>query len=839
MADQLALEEWMLSEGKRRFLVQVEKARAQGREASTGYGVSLLRDTVHHVAAEITRVITEAVMGKSGGNYKAIPYLMEVDAEVAAALALRVCLNNISKPRRLQSVAIEIGSNIEDEVIMQQFKERSAKDYATTIEKIEGGSTTGHYRRSVARRFAKQAGVTLKWDQDIKHKLGMFLINLMEPMGLFEAVTYFKGGSFKSVQELAPTPKVLEVIRQRSEVLAYLSPSYLPTIVPPKPWTGPKDGGYWSGMAHRVRFVISGKRRDQPAAVYEAINAIQETAWVVDRKMLAVIEELFDTGMKAEGIPSAEPEKPGPRPLGLNEEETKAWMKAAAEKWKEHRQITSKRKALSDVLTVARKMAPYEAIYFPHQLDFRGRAYPIPMFLNPQGNDYVKSLLRFSKGLPIETDEARMWLAVHGANSYGVDKVSFAKRIQWVQDNEQMILLCANDPLGAGFRHWNNKAVDKPFCFLAWCFEWAALLDAEAKGEVFLSSVPVGLDGSCNGIQHYSAALRDLEGGRAVNLLPGDEPADIYQTVADKASLILSELLALPKGSTIRDPFLAELVSKWEAEKVNDEGAVVKGKTDWRTYCQQWLSFGLNRKITKRSVMCLPYGIGQRSSMAYILEGLQEVVEAKGKNPFFKSEEEDGLFRAALFLQPVVWAAITATVVAARSAMDWIKCYTKLVLENNQAPSWITPDGFLIEQRYMNMAGRRIDTTLFGSVVKHTLQTETQEINKREHLNGVAPNWVHSMDATAMRLAVLEGKDAGLTSFAMVHDSFGTHAANTHLFSHLIRESFVNMYEGSDPIAMFAVSMTSRCAPDALRPNLPARGTLDLSNVLESDYFFA
>ncbi len=35
-AHQLDLEEWMLSEGKRRFVAQIDKARAGGREASTG-----------------------------------------------------------------------------------------------------------------------------------------------------------------------------------------------------------------------------------------------------------------------------------------------------------------------------------------------------------------------------------------------------------------------------------------------------------------------------------------------------------------------------------------------------------------------------------------------------------------------------------------------------------------------------------------------------------------------------------------------------------------------------------------------------------------------------------
>lgn len=39
-------------------------------------------------------------------------------------------------------------------------------------------------------------------------------------------------------------------------------------------------------------------------------------------------------------------------------------------------------------------------------------------------------------------------------------------------------------------------------------------------------------DGSCNGLQHYAALGRDLEGGASVNLVPSDQPQDVYKGVA-------------------------------------------------------------------------------------------------------------------------------------------------------------------------------------------------------------------------------------------------------------------------------------------------------------------
>lgn len=55
----------------------------------------------------------------------------------------------------------------------------------------------------------------------------------------------------------------------------------------------------------------------------------------------------------------------------------------------------SKRYAVNAQLALADIYKDYERIYFPHNLDFRGRVYPLPL-LNPQGTDFCKSLLEFA-----------------------------------------------------------------------------------------------------------------------------------------------------------------------------------------------------------------------------------------------------------------------------------------------------------------------------------------------------------------------------------------------------------------------------------------------------------
>ena len=79
----------------------------------------------------------------------------------------------------------------------------------------------------------------------------------------------------------------------------------------------------------------------------------------------------------------------------------------------------SKRIAVSKVLYLADKFLEEPEIFFPHQLDFRARAYPISMFLNPQGVEYARALLEFSEGKRMgDSPNSGKWLAIHTANVY-------------------------------------------------------------------------------------------------------------------------------------------------------------------------------------------------------------------------------------------------------------------------------------------------------------------------------------------------------------------------------------------------------------------------------------
>jgi DNA-directed RNA polymerase, mitochondrial len=135
----------------------------------------------------------------------------------------------------------------------------------------------------------------------------------------------------------------------------------------------------------------------------------------------------------------------------------------------------------------------------------------------------------FADGEPIG-EEGIYWLKVHLANcgdDNRISKQAFDERVAWVDRNLTQIVNVASFPLS---ELWWTKA-DKPFMFLAACFELAAAIE---EGPTYVTHLPVSFDGSCSGLQHLCAMTRAPEGS-LVNLTPEERPQDIYQTVADLA----------------------------------------------------------------------------------------------------------------------------------------------------------------------------------------------------------------------------------------------------------------------------------------------------------------
>jgi len=137
---------------------------------------------------------------------------------------------------------------------------------------------------------------------------------------------------------------------------------------------------------------------------------------------------------------------------------------------------------------VARKMKDEEGFYYPHNLDFRGRAYPMHPYLNHLGSDLCRGMLEFAEGRPLGKS-GLCWLKIHLANLYagGVDKLSYNGRIAFIENHLEDIFDSADRPLEG--KRWWLRAED-PFQCLAACINLAEALRSTSP-ETTISHLPV------------------------------------------------------------------------------------------------------------------------------------------------------------------------------------------------------------------------------------------------------------------------------------------------------------------------------------------------------------
>jgi DNA-directed RNA polymerase len=182
-----------------------------------------------------------------------------------------------------------------------------------------------------------------------------------------------------------------------------------------------------------------------------------------------------------------------------------------------------------------------------------------------------------------------------------------------------------------------------------------------------------------------------------------------------------------------------------------------------------------------------------------------------------------------------MWESIGEVVVAAREAMDWLQKCATVISTTGQAIEWETADGFVIHQMLCKIDTVQIDTALAGRF-QVKIGTFSDKIDAIKQRLGVAPNFVHSQDATHMRKTINALVAEGLTDFSFIHDDYGTHACDTDLMHRVIREQFVDLYENNCPLQSFKDYNETRLGVQL--PPVPLRGSLDLMCVLASPYFF-
>lgn len=810
ITSQEQVEHMMYRGGINRATAAMDKAEEQGRATANPYASELFKEYVMPLGA----AIRAGLANPNPGPRKAHAQLLApLDCEAVAYLAVRYVVSVLlsSKPETHRSLGYGIGRTIHRELVLAQFHDQAPDLYHTLSQDLGRRlSKDERHRVTVFMMQAKKEGLNIvEWTVGSREQVGHYLMGMMEDMGLIVLGTEIRTGYKREEREVLMHPEVVEYIDKIKGYVSVTMPVYGPCVEPPLDWGQNVIGGFHSKEMRRANPNLVhgrsaarklGRSADMPV-VYDAVNALQRTAWKVNTRVLNTVYAVAASFSTKEIVSLNDTPKP-PKPEWLGEDWTKApkeewpddklavfkqWKRETTE-WYTQRKILGTRYARFYAATRAAELfRDNPDIYFVYFADSRGRLYPLTYGLNPQGSDLSKALIHFSEGKPVATPHAKMWFNVQGANKWGFDKATLQDRVAWVSEHHDQIMSFAADPVNNS--GW--KDAGDPLQFLAWCFEYEEYTN---NPDTFLSHLPISMDGSCNGLQNLSAMFRDEIGGKATNLTANAVMEDIYNNVAKAATKRLAAM-------EIADPELDKLRHKW-------------------------LAHGISRKAVKRTVMTTPYGVTERTATEYIVDDYLR----ENLGPTFDATEYR---KAAKVLMSAVWPAVGDVVVKGREAMDWLKKAARQIMreQGTELIQWTTPSGFPACQDYFQAQVHRINTWLHGPV-KIRVMSETDTPDASRHASGLAPNFVHSLDAAHLHLTTAAAAKRGVLSLAMIHDDYGTHAADAQVLFETIREQFVAMYLACDPPSMLHEKYPCITPP-------PAKGSLDLMEVLESDFFFS
>lgn len=849
LEQQLELEKMYKGLAENRALQVLNKAKVDGAYERTRVGQGVMNHLAETYTKNVEAFVKDCLQPKRGIQpaYAKIvkDYVLALGGDtqkfsrLCATLSLKMTLSAMMRRSHVaNNIGGAIGLELEPEVEAMAFfaDKNNVKRFNKSLSYRVGFS----YRRIFMEHVYEGVGFNfVKHTAKERTSLGMQLLAvLVETTDFFVFQEVSEDGKTQPLQ-LIPTDIFLKAIAEAEDKSVSLAITYVPTIIPPKPWTSMWDGGYYGSLSQNktlmryIPYARSSQTRKlytarlnelDLASVYSAVNAIQATAYRINKPVLEVIKHYLNVGGGVAGLATTKPLEQLPRfPHAYDEikgnEELLKQFKAHKKKMVEviHKENQRKGKALRAVmiLKVAEDFAKYDSIWFPMNIDFRGRVYPIPTGLNPQGDDMTKSLLQYANPVPVSAEDAPdalKWLSIHGAGLAGHDKIPLEDRVSWVEENKQNILSSAENPLD--FPWWQEQ--DKPWQFLAWTMEYKRALeylDSHRTLAGFDCRCTIAYDGTCSGLQHYSCLLRDPVGGSAVNLIDHDKPSDIYREVSDK-------VLTMVKKDVM------EGTTKGRERKDGTFGPGTK------QLAEAWLAHGINRKVCKRPVMTLAYGSGQYGFADQIYE------DTTRDNPHFAGV---GDRQAAQYLAKLTWKAVQTTVVAAIEGMECLKKIATALAKADMPVEWLTPMGLPIQQMYLARKTESFQLRLGNASTRYriyvTTVSENEDVDRHKQATGVAPNFIHSLDATHLMMSINEASRQGCVNFSTVHDSFGTSLGEAARLRRIIRQQMVKLYTEHDPLAEF-LRHAEELLGEPLDIELPEKGSLDINCILDSKFVF-
>lgn len=825
-ADQAALELEQARLGSERFMAAVAKARGSGEEARLPPHRRLIESWLDPLAAAIRHYVDESKR-RPGPESVAVKLLAEIEPDAAALVVLLAILNHASRVKtQAQGLAIAIGADIEEAIRIEALRRDQPALFAAQTKHHDRAGASQRQRGKAMKAVAASHTQDMALDRTERLHVGMqclrLAINACAGAFRFEQITLRDNERpLQFIIDANVTAWLDEALRRSADNAVVP----LPTIIPPKDWTGPEGGGYHTDLIRPLPIIRSASggrpfapgelRRLDFAKVLPALNVLQSTPWRINRFVLETAKALRERGRRVKVLLTAEslePEPPKPADIDVNEAARAAWRKAAAQVKNANARQIGRVVSTRRLLDIADRFAAFPAFWFPHTCDARGRVYPVPTLMHPQAGGLSWGVMEFAEGKPLGGEEAARWLIVALANAHGrgVNKRPFQGRVDWVAENADMIRSVTADPLGD--ERWHEA--EEPWQFLALAHE---VVGYWREGFAFVSHMPVTMDGTCNALQHLAALTRDADVGREVNMLPGDAPRDLYQVVADG----VAERLTAERDAAFNEP---------NASLSRDILSIAGGRID--------------RSAVKSSVMVMAYGLTDSGMRDKIYDWLDDADEAG-----LIVDDRERRKAAVMLFGRHLKAAMAERIKGPMMVLDWLCDLAGSTSDGGGTKPirFMSPAGFpvVVDYRETKVKPVKAGVCKFDrrNGKGHDLDVREfmPKINMRSQKTKLASAVGASLDAACLMETALRLEAAGVTAFNHIHDCYGTHAADMTKLAPLLRDVFASLYEREDVLSRIGAEIVA-AAPatrTAKPPPPPERGALDIGQVRKADYFFS
>lgn len=747
----------------------------------------ILKKVVPAVGAELERQFDFYAEPKNNPPVF-LMYVMDFDPQELGFIALKTMFDIMDELPKLQNVGFKIGKAIENVARRRYFEENRGRwdEYLLTKKQkpFKGHRQTAmelffeeeekHERHSDFIRFQL-------WQPKHKITLGLWLFEIIRQHSGLVEIFYVKNSAnaHHSAKHVRPTKDFTNWIQRYDRWKELMCPTYLATTDKPMPWEDTRVGGYDHNGDLPTTFVKYREDSKGMEKLYATVNNIQQVKWQINTQVLEVATKSWEQGLCLGGMPDNEE-------LKVEKWYDKSTAKIPFDVWK-----TNKRRALEYNLSLrGKRMRTGKTIYianwyaknlkdgfyFPHNVDYRGRVYPLPALVNPQGDDLGRNMLLFAKGEQIVDEEDFKWICVHGANMYGT-KGTFEERVKWIKSREECILASAADPFE---EQWWTDASD-PWGMLAFCFEYAKW---KREGYGYTSYLPVHQDASNNGIQIMSLLLRDEKIGRKVNLIPDAPLGDMYEEIIERVR-----------------------------EKLKENRSKC-------AYAAAWYKFGINRKYSKPVVMSKPYGAEGYTNV----DVLTPIYEAQVKDSYRPFEDGENL-RAIRYLTKMIQDEVDDMMPHHMILMKWIRS-----LYVDGEVKWKAPFGY--EVRSVNWSYKKLYfMTAVNGLIDKCYVHEPDKVDIKRIRRALVANYIHSIDASVVhRVAEQMEFDIGF-----VHDSFCTHAPNVNKLKRTLLKIYKEFFTRN---LLEELSLEVSKQQKTESKSTPQFGTLDVSQITRCQYVF-